>query len=115
MSTSRFDVSDIINDLGETIVIYNITNQNLDDWGDEGTISTASSSITAVVQEIEAEDSEVTAGIANPDDLRVFIDDSVSATYVKENNRIVRSSTNYRIIQVTANPGHYEVIAKREL
>ena len=117
MSTSRFDVSWLLTDLGESITLYDITDQDLDAWGDEGTLTTSAKTITAVVQEIEAEDAEIAAGIASPKDIRVFIDDSVSTDFVDENNQIIRASdtsTTYRIIQVTKNQGHFEVVAKRE-
>ncbi|HUU77497.1 MAG TPA: hypothetical protein VMX55_04075 [candidate division Zixibacteria bacterium] len=114
----RFNVSDIIGDVGESVQIVDKSSVTYNTRGDISGATYTYVNGTGSVQLMTAEDIEVQEGILKPQDIIAFFDyndSSVFRSYLKVGNIIsgsfytTASSSEYEIKEVIQNPGHYEV------
>jgi glycerol dehydrogenase-like iron-containing ADH family enzyme len=116
--TYDFDISGIVDAVGETVSIVSVS-RSYSDRGKETQTNTSYSS-KAVVQEMTADDFEVQEGIVQAGDITAFFDeDANNVAYLLNDNKITSvvslgSTRTYLITNVIHNDGHYEVWASRE-
>lgn len=111
---SKFSIDAILKDLGESVTFVK-RELVQDDWGDIATETTTTTSITAVVEYLDTEDEAIEAGIATPEDIRLFIsEDDADSDYITENNQVQYDSKTFTITMVTKNKGHWEILARKQ-
>lgn len=112
--TSRFGISRIVDQVGETLSLIDVTIDNTSDRGD-ATTSTSSYSIDGYVDEMSGDEKVVEEGLLETGDIIVFIDeDETNVAHLEVGNYFTRNSINYEIKNVIHNKGHYEVHCKRK-
>ena len=111
---TRFSIKRIINQVGETLTLEDITLISVSDRGDP-TTSTSVKTIDGYVDEMAGDEEIVEEGLLEQGDIIVFVDEEEkNVAYLKIGNKFVRNSKNYEIKNVIHNPGHYEVHCKRK-
>lgn len=109
---NRFNISNIVNDVGETITLRDITRILSDRGTPTETINEYL--IKAFVDEMSGEEKAVEEGYLEIGDLMIFIDeDEDNIRFLKRGNRIIRDSKEYEIKNIIHNLGHYEIHAHR--
>lgn len=110
--TSRFGITGIIDQVGETLTLKNI-NKTLSDRGSP-TETITEHLVEAYVDEMSGEEKIVEEGHLGINDIIIFIDEGEdNIAYLRNGNRIVRGSKEFEIKNVIHNPGHFEVHCKR--
>lgn len=118
----RFSVSSVINDVGETVQIVDLSSVTFNTRGDISGATYTYVNGTGVVQLMTSEDEEVQEGILKPQDIITYFDfndSSAFRSFLKIGNLIsgsfftTASNANYEIKEVIQNPGHYEVHASK--
>lgn len=108
----EFDISELVDDLGETITVQDISS-TFNEWGDASETPT-NYSILGIVQVMDGSEDEVKEGLLQKEDLIIFFDsDATNIAYVKMKNKIIWNSKTYMIKNIIKNSGHYEVHANK--
>jgi len=110
----EFDISRLLDELGETITITDTyTGATYDDRGDM-TEGTTQYTFTAIVQVMDGSEDLVKEGYLEKEDIIIFISsNSDNINVVANGNTVTWNSKNYRIVNVIQNAGHYEVHCKK--
>lgn len=110
---SRFGISKIIDQIGETLTLVDVTIETTSDRGDV-TTSTSSKSIKGYVDYMSGDEKVVEEGLLESGDIIVFIDeDESNVSYLEVGNYFTIDSVNYEIKNVIHNKGHFEIHCRR--
>jgi len=111
----EFDISGIINTIGETVTLTDVlTGRTVNDQGDITAEGSTTYTFTAVVDVMTGTEDLVKEGFLSMEDLVLYIDDSASNTAKLLNgNKVTWGTVNYKIVNVIENMGHYEVHCKK--
>jgi len=111
---SRFGISRIIDQVGETLTLVEVSTDSISDRGDVIT-STTEREIKGYVDYMTGEEKVVEEGLLTTGDIIVFVDeDEDNTNYLVVGNYFVIDSVNYEIKNVIHNKGHYECHCKRK-
>ena len=96
-----FDISNEIDELGNTIYLVSKGTTTRNEWGDEVSGTTSSESITAVINDISGDEEFNREGIFSPGDKVFFMKyDEYLSEPNKDSYYIIYNSDNYKIMQV---------------
>lgn len=112
----KFDISDIVLDVGEQFVVSSVTSTSYNSRGDP-TYTYTESIVSGVVQVMAGDEDEVREGLLSKEDLIVYVDEDAGFAdqITKEDTFVVSSMVSgiFRVVGVIHNDGHYEYQAKR--
>jgi len=110
---TSFSITNIVNQIGESITVTHITARTLDDRG-HSTDTTASLTVQAIVEIMDGSEDLVKEGHLRGGDLIMWADENATnASTVVTGDTISYKSKNYNVKNVIVNKGHYEFWAER--
>lgn len=110
---SEFEISEIVDQLGTTVYIVDISRALSTDYGDATDTRTEYLS-KAVVQNVDGSEDMVQEGQIQIGDIICFFDEAAdSVAYLENENEVKYGSSYYRIYNTIINDGHYEIHARK--
>jgi len=113
---TEFDISPLFecSELVKTVYVYSNTNTSIDERGDSQETQTLRGSDSAIVISAQGNNDWQNRGVIVDHDYDVFFKEETSmSSYLIDGNLLSIDGISYMIREVTHNPGHYEISAKR--
>lgn len=110
---SKFSINSIVNQLGTVVYVVVTGKAYSTDYGDRADTRTEYAS-RAVVQVVDGSENMLVEGFVQIGDIVCYFDEAAdNVAYLKNENEIKYGTSYYRIYNMIANNGHYEVYARK--